>query len=154
MAQSWTGWSGHPAPFGARLSVLSWPTLPSVACVRVFPGVKWLERGSDHSLLLSAGLRLDSSYISAFLCACIGVSRGHHYLVRKRNFEVIRSQSARSTYSGALKTVAVCSVDICAEQECSSLRSFWRVRRALRCTPLDRLRCRYSVLSCSTARGA
>ena len=52
-------------------------------------GVKWLERGTDHSLPLNAGLRLDSSYMSAILCACIGVSRGDHYLVRKRNWEVM-----------------------------------------------------------------
>jgi len=93
--------------------------VPSVASVRVFPGggVKWLERATDHSLLLSAGLRLDSSYMSAFLCACTGVSRGDIYLARKRNFGVIGSQCARSTYSGALKTVALCSVDIWAGQE-------------------------------------
>lgn len=52
------------------------------------------------------------------------MSWGDLYLVRKINFEVIESQSPRFTFSGALKTVALCPVDIWTGQECSSLRSF------------------------------
>jgi hypothetical protein len=130
MAQSRNGRSGHQVPVGAMFSVQSrrapMSTQPSVVCVPgLSPGVRRLDRGTDRSLILRAWLRMDASCTSSCLCACIVVSRGDLYLLRKRNFKVTGSQSARSTYSCALKTVAVYRVDICAGHECSSLRRFW-----------------------------
>ena len=88
------GWSGDRIHVMVKFSVPSRPASgPMQLRMKWVPDLSWgakrPERGADHSLPYSAGLRMGWSYTSTPHCACTAMSWGDLYL-----FSHIHSQTA------------------------------------------------------------